>query len=90
MNIDERRAAEGYPPITAFDSPKWPCPGEQAVSDDIYYPAALRLAQQQADFHQSRSRAYAFSFFDERRSRRVYQVLALLGWAAVVVMGVWG
>lgn len=26
----------------------------------------------------------------ERRARRVYQGLALLGWAAVVVMGVWG
>lgn len=48
-----------------------------------HYPAALVAEKEQR-------RAYALSFFKERRARRAYQVLALLGWAATVVMGVWG
>lgn len=39
---------------------------------------------------QERALKYATAFRAQRTRRRVYQVLALLGWAAVVVMGVWG
>ena len=57
--------------------------GEQATPSEVYWPAALAAEKEQR-------RAYALSFFKERRARRAYQLLALLGWAAVVVMGVWG
>ncbi len=39
---------------------------------------------------QARSLKYSQGFYRQRGARRVYQVLALLGWTAVVVMGVWG
>lgn len=57
--------------------------GSQATPNAEYWPRVLekhRLCERQAI-------ARADS---ERRARRTYQVLALLGWAAVVVMGVWG
>ena len=70
--------------------PPWPCPGEQAVPDDIYGPAALHMAQVEAqEANRQKHEALKLAI---RMSKHaiVYQVLALLGWAAVVVMGVWG
>ena len=77
----------------AFDAPygkTWPCPGEQAVSDEIYYPAALRCAQIEAA--EARRQAHEATKLAMRMAKHgiFYQVLAILGWAAVVVMGVWG
>ena len=53
----------------------------QATRNDLYYPAALECER-------AARQASALEACKERRARRVYQLLALLGWAAVVVMGV--
>lgn len=75
-------------PLKPSDAPKWPCPGEQAVPDDIYYPAALRCAQIEAE-EANRQKHEALKLAVRMSKHAIaYQVLALLGWAAVVVMGV--
>lgn len=53
----------------------------QATRNDLYYPAALECER-------ATSQALRAQCYRERRTRRIYQVLALLGWATVVVMGV--
>lgn len=74
-----------------FDTaPSWPCPGEQAVSEDIYYPAALKCAQVEAENARSDSARWRKTSVAMAKHAQIYQVLALLGWVAVVVMGVWG
>lgn len=66
----------------------WPCPGEQAVTEDIYYPAALRCAQIEAEEAKRDAEAWKKTAFAMSNRAFKYQVLALLGWAAVIVMGV--
>lgn len=69
-------------------APMWPCPGEQAVPDDIYGPAALRMAHVEAQ-EANRQKHEALKLAIRMSKHAIaYQVLALLGWAAVVVMGV--
>lgn len=70
-----------FAPLAPSQAPIWECPSEQATPDHLYYPAALECER-------ATSQAYRNLHAKERRVRRVYQVLALLGWAAVVVMGV--
>lgn len=57
----------------------------QAATLDSIARSERALAAEQA-----KSLKYATAFRSQRTRRRVYQVLALLGWAAVVFMGVWG
>lgn len=96
MNINERRVGK-HPALGApygktdpSSAPPWPCPGEQAVTKDIYYPAALRCAQIEAE--EAKRQVHEAKKLALRMTKHAvfYQVLALLGWAAVVVMGVWG
>lgn len=77
-------------PVNPSDAAKWPCPGQQAVTDDIYYPAALRCAQIEAA--EAKRQAHEAKKLAVRMAKHsvAYRVLALLGWAAVVVMGVFG
>lgn len=77
-------------PVKPSDAPKWPCPGEQAVTEDIYYPAALRCAQIEAQEAKRQKHEATKLALRVTKYAVFYQVLALLGWVAVVVMGVWG
>lgn len=72
----------------ASSGSKWPCPGEQAVTDDIYYPAALRCAQIEAEEANRNAERWRKTAVQMAKHAVAYQVLALLGWAATVVM-VW-
>lgn len=77
-------------PLKPSDAPKWPCPGEQAVPDHIYGPAALHMAQVEAQ--EAKRQEHEAKKLALRMTKHAcfYQVLALLGWAAVIVTEVLG
>lgn len=78
-----------YGKIAPSPATPWPCPGEQAVPNDIYGPAALHMAQVEAQEAKRQKHEATKLALRMTKHAVLYQVLALLGWAAVVVMGVW-